>query len=268
MKRSLLFFILIIGLVATLAVPAMASDRAVTVRIEGAVDTLFYGEVELDTQGSYSVLDILKRVNEADNGVTIEGLSAGYITAVNGEKAARTAEGWDGFGVRVDGVYLPYDKLASTKASRGSEILVYYADEFGAGLLIPMVDAANIRHGELRFFAEVPEENGGYVIAPIVGAEVHWYCGDAYATYTTDEEGRVTVEEALLMSGDHRVSISKLNEEGVPMLLRLSPDYTVNIPTDVGDSPALYICIALLTVSAIAFAVLLTTTLKRKRTHE
>ena len=41
MKRSLLFFILIIGLVATLAVPAMASDRTVTVRIEGAVDTLF-----------------------------------------------------------------------------------------------------------------------------------------------------------------------------------------------------------------------------------
>lgn len=265
MKRSLLFFILITCLVAALAVPAMASERAVTVRIEGATNTIFFGEIEMDAQKTYSVLDILKEVNEADNGVTIEGLAAGYISAVNDETSARTPEGWDGFGVRIDGVYLSFDRLATTRATKGSEILVYYADEFGAGLLIPKVDESNIRRGELRFFAEVPEENGGFVIEPIAGAEVHWYCGDAYATYVTDEEGKIKIEDTLLMSGDHRIAISKVNESGVPVVLRLSPDYTVNIPTDVGDSPMVYIFIALVAVSATAFAVILASTLKRKR---
>lgn len=265
MKKGLLLLICT-ALLISLSLPVLAAGRTVTVRIEGASDTLFYGEVAL-ADGSVSVLDVLNAVNEADNGVTIEGLSTGYITAINGEAAGRTAEGWDGFGVRLNGKYLSYDRLATSFVSRDSEIVVYYADEFGAGLLLPQVDDSDLDDGTLRFFAEVPRDDGTYSVEAIVGAEVRWYCEEAYVTYVTDGEGKARIDKELLFGGDHRVAIDLQNEEGVPLLLRLSPDYTVNIPTAVGDSPAVYICIALAAVSAVAFGILLGTTLKCKKTR-
>lgn len=261
-RRFLLAFLCLIALVLTL--PAAASEGAITLRIEGATDTLFYESVPIAGQ-TVSLLDVLKGVNAAENGTTIEGLEAGYITAINGEKAGRTARGWDGFGVRLNDTYILFDALSTTLVKNGDEIVVYYADEFGDGLMIPQVDDSNLKKGELRFFAEVPKDDGSYSVEAIVGATIHWYCGDAYASYVTDADGKIKIEDSLLLSGDHRVGIELKNSEGVPLVLRLSPDYTVNIPTDVGDSPAVYIFAALAVMSAAAFALMLNSVARRKK---
>ena len=126
------------------------------------------------------------------------------------------------------------------------------------------MDDSALRSGTLRFFTEIPVD-GGYSVEPIAGAEIRWYCGDAYVTYETDKDGKVKIDEELLFGGDHRVAIELKNEEGIPLVLRLSPDFTVNIPTDVGDSPALYVCVALVTASAVAFAFLLAKMLREKK---
>lgn len=266
MKKRVLFLCLASLLSLFLILPAAAAGRTVTVRIEGAEDTLYFEQITIPSVKSVSVLEVLQTIDRADNGITLSGIDVGYISAVNGEVAGRTEQGWDGFGVRLDGKRLSYDRLASSFVTVNSEIVVYYADEFGAGLLVPMMADEDLSNGILRFFAEVPREEGDYSVEPVVGATVRWYCGDAFAAYTTDQNGEIRIEKALLLSGDHRVWIDLRNEEGVPLLLRFAPDFTVNIPTAVGDSPAVYLLAGAGAVSAAAFGVLLAVTLKKKQT--
>ena len=263
MKNRLFLLFLLSLLSLCLVLPAAAVERTVTVRIEGAEDTLYYDTVSIPVAG-VSVLDVLLLVDEADNGIDLVGIENGYISAVNNEAAGRTAKGWDGFGVRMDGALISYDRLATAHVNTGAEIVVYYADEFESGFLIPIMDDDDLLSGVLRFFAEVPQENGSYTVEAIEGATVRWYCGDAFATYVTDENGKIRIEKALLLSGDHRVWIDLRNEEGCPLLLRFAPDFTVNIPTAVGDSPAVYILSAGIVASVAAIAALLTSLLKKR----
>lgn len=263
MKKSRFLILCILALSLLLSLPTAADEGSVTVRFEGAQSNLFFGTLPLSGQVT-SVYDVLKQADEASDTLAVKGLSAGYIYAVNGETAGRTARGWDGFGVRLNGTYLPFDRIRETTVKSGDEIVVYYADEFGEGLLLPILDQTELLKGELRFFAEIPDDDGSYSVEAIVGAEVRWYCGDAYVSYVTDRDGRVRIDPDLLFSGEHRIGLELTNAEGVPLLLRPSPAFSVNVPTNVGDSPMLYVCIALLAVSAIGI-LLLALTLGRKR---
>lgn len=263
MKKTRLLTVLLLSLTLLLTLPAMAEEQTVTVRFEGAESNLYFETLPL-SGASLTVLDLLKQADNASESLSVEGLDAGYIYAVNGERAGRTDRGWDGFGVRLNGVYVPFDALDKTAVKSGDEILVYYADEFGEGLLVPILDQSDLTRGVLRFYAEIPDENGGYTVEAIAGAEVRWYCGDAYVSYVTDGNGSVKIDTDLLFSGDHRVGIELWNDEGVPLLLRPSPSFGVNVPTNVGDSPLLYVCLVLLPLSAAGILALTLTAKKRK----
>lgn len=263
MKKPRLLTVLLLSLTLLLTLPAAAEEQTVTVRFEGALSNLYYETLPLST-GTATVLDVLKQADETSDSLTVEGLAAGYIYAVNGERAGQTDRGWDGFGVRLNGAYISFDSLASTTVKDGDEIVVYYADEFGDGLIVPILDAADLHRGVLRFYTERPDDKGGYTVEAIAGAEVRWYCGDAYVSFVTDRDGTVKIDSDLLFSGDHRVGIELWNDEGVPLLLRPAPSFGVNVPTNVGDSPLLYICLALLTISAAGILALALTAKKRK----
>lgn len=263
MKRLGLVIVLVLALTAVFCSSALAAEKtAVNVRVEGAEEMLYNGIVVCHTDTKATVRDVLEALAEAESDLAIEGVEYGYITSINGERAGRTALGWDGFGIRLDGAYVSYANL-NKPVYNGADIVIYYADEFGEGLAVPMVDTSALWRGQLYFTAEMPDEDGlGTVISPIEGATVRWYCEDAFAEYVTDATGCVRIEESYLTSGQHRVSIQKNNAEGVPTLLRLSPDYEVTYTTEVGDSPALYIAIALMAIGALGLALLLPGRLK------
>ena len=259
---------ILIGLLGIMAVlfclPAMAAEVKVNVRVEGAEKTLYAGVVTCSGDDLISVYDVLAALDADPEGVDIRGLEYGYITAIEGERAGRTALGWDGFGIRLGGKYISYDEWKETYVFNGAKLVVYYADEFGAGLSVPRVDTSEIYDGKLVFYAET-RDGDGTSVQPIEGATVRWYCDDAFAEYVTDEQGCVTVHTGYLTMGEHRVSVELMNEEGVPMLLRMDPDYTVQVSTGVGDSAAVLVAVVLMAVGALGLAVLLPMELCHRR---
>ncbi len=247
---------LLLLIVILTCLPAMAAEVSVNVRVEGAEETLYRGEVICTGEGPFTVYDVLTELDRVDNGVEIEGLEYGYITAINDERAGQTERGWDGFGIRMGNRYVPYDQLISTYVYSGVSLVIYYADEFGAGLLVPKLDSDNIFDGILTVYAEADKGSKEEII-PVSGAEVRWYCGDSFASYTTDEFGRVSIHPSFLTTGEHQVTVTKINEEGVPLLLRPANPTTVRVSTAVGDSRAIYVAAAMMAAGALGFAVLL-----------
>ena len=262
MKKRFLVFCLFCVLCFTLCLPA-AADVSVNVRVEGAEKTLYDGAVACEGSGPFTVYDVLTALNSAEDGVKIEGLEYGYITAIEGERVGQTERGWDGFGIRLGSKSVGYDRLRDTTVYSGAKLVVYYADEFGAGLITPKMDTKNIYDGKLAFYSE-NKEGTGRVVKPIVGATVRWYCDDAFAEYTTDENGCVSVHPSYLTSGKHRVTISLDSEEGVPMILRTESDFSVTVSTAVGDPPTLYITLAALIISGMSLILLI----KRRKREE
>ena len=49
-------------------------------------------------------------------------------------------------------------------------------------------------------------------------------------TYTTDENGAIMVERSILTEGAHGIQIDKKAANGLPLVLRFAPDFTVDIP--------------------------------------
>lgn len=48
-------------------------------------------------------------------------------------------------------------------------------------------------------------------------------------TYTTDENGTISLSKADFTSGEHSVQVEKKNSNGAPAVLRYADDFTVNI---------------------------------------
>ena len=69
---------------------------------------------------------------------------------------------------------------------------------------------------------------------PVKGATVTWKAGEESATYTTDDNGEIKIDDRLLTAGPHSLSISKVGEEDLPLILRLAPDFTVTVPETSG----------------------------------
>ena len=255
---SLVWMLCVIAVIFALTTFAATENGTVNVRIEGKTDTLFYGNVNCNLDNDATLYDVLLTVDISDNGIDLVDIENGYISAVNNETSARTARGWDGFGIRLNGKYISYNELGSTRIQNGDEVVIYYADEFGDGLYIPIVDIDKLDKGIIRFTAEVPVEGmeNSYTVVPIEGATVLWYFEDAFVSLTTNASGEITLERGLLSAGDHKLQIIQNHENGIPKVLRLAPDYTVKVAAFVGDPPMLYILITLMGISAIGLGAL------------
>ena len=206
---------------------AAADDWTVSVRIVGLGEDIYNAEVSV-AEGA-SAGDALAAVE----GVEIVGLDS-YITEVDGI-AAGMFGGWDGWNYRVNGKS-PSVGINDYALADGDAVLLYY------GMFDMQIPEVAYADGVLTFTStDTTYDDGGNPteqVNPIVGATVRW----DDAVYTTDENGQVTVDEALRTAGEHAASIEK-KAENEPVdgkylyaVLPLESGFTVTVAAaDVSD---------------------------------
>lgn len=215
---------------------ASAADKTtVSVRIEGISECLYYGAVTLDGS-QVTAKDVLLALGQQEAGLTIEGLDQGYISAVNQETAG-TFGGWDGWSFMINSE-IAMAGIADTQLSHGDSLVLFYGDY---PTQVPIVDTSRLSSGQLRFTSKdrvfANDGSSTVQINPIVGATVTWYDKDDQPhTFTTNDQGAITIPKELLTEGKHRIQIEKgKGVEGksgqVPVVVRLPQNYTVKAST-------------------------------------
>lgn len=221
-------------------------EMTVTVRIEGIAGNLYY-----DTQSfaydtdELTVQDVLTVIDEQNEDLTITGIDIGYISAVNDDKES-TFGGWDGWLYTVNGVS-PVVAVSDYVLSEGDSIVLYYGDPFGVGMQYPTADSSALSSGVLTFTSEdtIYDENYNATVVtnPVADMTVEWFYtinGETLSvTYTTDDNGQIVIDADYLTEGEHNLSVAKYSENGCPLILRLTPDYTVTVTETVQDSSEL-----------------------------
>lgn len=231
MKKTIIISAIGASLLA-MSMPFIASadeNSDVTVRIEGINECLYYGTYELSE--SKTVADVLSSIDEADDSISITGISDGYITAVNDDKAANFG-GWDGW------LYLVNDAEPTVSVSEytvkgGDSIVLYYGDPYGVGMQRPVADTSEISKGIIKFTSKDAEYDADYNVTynvnPVADMTVTWESDGKTTEIVTDKNGQITVPSDFLTKGSHRLSVSKVSESGIPLVLRLAPDFEVQV---------------------------------------
>lgn len=227
----------------TLSVSAFAADEKemqITLRIEGIKENLFYNTavVPYSTE-SLTVQDALMYFDEQSDDITITGVENGWITAVNNDVQG-TFGGWDGWLYRVNGIE-PNDAVSGYNLSDGDSIVLYYGDPYGAGMQYPTVDRSKISEGVLTFTSEDTVYDSNYdpttVVNPVADMTVTWSYDGGTVDYITDDNGSVKIDDKYITEGSHGVAAEKVSDEGMPLILRLEPDYSVEITaSDLSES--------------------------------
>lgn len=268
MKRKLILIALtlIIAVASVFGVFAEAPSYSAKIRVDGKGGNLFYDELTTNNELNFNIINMILIADAQSENMVIKGLDKGYITEINGDKIGSAKSGQDIYVIRVNGKYVPYSEIDEYKLESGDEILVYYSDEFGDGIIFPMVDMSKLTsERQLRFLYEKPSEDGkSFSNEALEGAKVSWYCDDIKFTYTADANGSVIIDKSAFTVGVHKLELELLREDGVSAILRLSPDFTVEVPEDVGDSNAVYIASATALISLCGI-VCLAISLKKKK---
>ncbi len=223
---------------ALFILPASAEEGTITfsLRIEGITSNLFYKTVTVPSDGTPTLQEALLEVEKAEEGLTFTGLDTAYITAINGEEAG-TYGGYDGWMYRVNNLE-PSVGIDQYELKAEDSVVLYYGDPFGAGMQYPEADLSKIAEGVIRFTSQDTTYDANYNPStqtnPVKGATVVWKAGEESATYTTDDNGEIKIDAALLTPGQHSLSISKVGEDNLPLVLRLAPDFTVTVPEAAG----------------------------------
>lgn len=222
-----------------------ASDIKVNVRIEGINDKLFYGNVTVSAGAT--VLDAIKKADSVSDKIKVtvtDGPYGAYVTAVNSEKE-KTFGGYDGWNYRVNGV-APDVSMDQYTVKTGARIVLYYGDPYGKGMQYPVADASMLAAGYLSFKSTdtVYNDNGttSFVENVITDYILEWGLGNgATVDLYPDENGLIYIEKEFLTKGEHSVQIIKTDDSGMPLVLRLAPDYTINvteIASEKSENPA------------------------------
>lgn len=209
-------------------------QMSVTVRIEGISKNLYYNTVDIPYTGeNLTVQNALMYVDQQSDDITITGVENGWITAVNDEKQASFG-GWDGWLYTVNGVS-PTDTVNDHMLSDGDSVVLYYGDPYGVGMQYPEIDTSKITDGILTFTSKDTSYDADYnptvVTNPVKDAKVELGTEDGSVSYTTDENGSINIDDKYLTEGNHSISISKVSENGLPLVLRFAPDRTVAFPS-------------------------------------
>ena len=240
LKKSVSLLLVLIMLLGTCgAFASAASDIKVNVRIEGINDKLFYGNVTVPA-GS-SVLDAIKKADSVSDKIkvtVVNGPYGAYVTAVNNEKE-KTFGGYDGWNYRVNGVD-PSVSMDQYTVKSGAKIILYYGDPYGKGMQYPVADTSMLAAGYISFTSTnmVYHDDGttSRVERIMTDYILEWGLGNgASVDLYPDENGLVFIEKEFLTKGEHSVQIIKTDDSGMPLVLRLAPDYTINVTNTVGD---------------------------------
>ncbi|MBO4584196.1 MAG: DUF4430 domain-containing protein [Clostridia bacterium] len=211
--------------------PAATSEMTVKLRIEGINSNLFYDDVTVAYTGEQlSVQDFIIYADEHSDALTVIGAEGAspYISSINGD-AAGTFGGWDGWLYTVNGEE-PGVGINETFLKEGDEILFYFGDPYGVGMQYPEIDITDINKHIIRFVSNDTTygEDWSPVVTtnPVVGMTVLF---DGHE-FVTDENGEIKLSRDLLTAVAHTVAIDKKAENGLPLVLRFAPDFTVELP--------------------------------------
>lgn len=208
-----------------------------SLRIEGITANVFYKTVTVPSDGTPTLQEALLEVEKAEEGLTFTGLDKAYITAINGEEAG-TYGGYDGWMYRVNNLE-PSVGMDQYALKAEDSVVLYYGDPFGARDAVSRGGPVQNRPtGVIRFTSQDTTYDDNYEPStqtnPVKGATVTWKAGEESATYTTDDNGEIKIDDRLLTAGPHSLFISKVGEEDLPLILRLAPDFTVTVPETSG----------------------------------
>ncbi len=214
--------------------PFAADEKTVSLRIEGKSETYFYGDV---TTSASTVAELMDEVAAANDNLTISNPSGNYIEAINGDKAG-TIEPikYDGWSDMINGV-APSVGIGEQQVNDGDVIVFYYSDEWGShGFAKPVADLSKLSDREIAFTSEAYAEDYSLITVPVEGAKVTWDGKE----YVTDADGKIVIDKADFTAGDHSVGISKVAEDGVPLVLRFPSDYKITVTADMvkAETPA------------------------------
>lgn len=231
---SALAGVIVAGVFSISAFADNEKQMSVTVRIEGISKNLYYNTVDIPYTGeNLTVQNALMYVDQQSDDITITGVENGWITAVNDEKQASFG-GWDGWLYTVNGIS-PTDTVNDHMLSDGDSVVLYYGDPYGVGMQYPEIDTSKITDGILTFTSKDTSYDADYnptvVTNPVKDAKVELGTEDGSVSYTTDENGSINIDDKYLTEGNHSISISKVSENGLPLVLRFAPDRTVAFPS-------------------------------------
>ena len=234
-----LFAIILALVIATAALPMTVFAGAqhkmtVTLRVEGISQNLYYETLTIQyTTTNLTVQDLIMYADERSDAITVVGAtgSSPYITSINGETAG-TLGAYSGWLYTVNGNEPPVG-INGYNLAEGDNVVLYFGDPYGVGMQYPVADASDIANGVIAFTSTDTtydtEWNPVVTVNPVVGMTVI-FGGETPATYVTDSDGKITIGEEYLTPGEHSLSVDKKGDKGVPLVLRLAPDYTVTVP--------------------------------------
>ena len=230
MKKFISVVLVALMIMSLFAISVSAEDGSVSVRIEGATNTIYVGTVGLEINDDTTVADVLKALIDSGSGVSITGLDTGYITEINGEKADQFSRPddyvYDGWYYAVSDV-VPSEGISSCVVSDGDEIVLFYGDY---PCQFPVMDTNDYQNGKIKFESYdyvngyMDEESNEWISeydwCPVKNAVV--YLNDD--VYTTNDNGEITVEPTDY-TGFVTVQISKTSSIGAPAVCRFASDY-------------------------------------------
>lgn len=215
---------LLVSASAVTAFAAETKDITVSLRIEGVDSCVLYDNYEIP-QGS-TAADLIQYADKLSDDVTVTGAENNYITDVNGETAGKFG-GWDGWQYIVNSVS-PNVGVGDYTLSDNDTVVLYYGD---FPCLLPQIDTSALNSdGKISFNAESTTYDNDWnpTVSTVAIADMTVTI-DNNNTYTTDENGTITLNKADFVSGDHYVQVAKKNSNGAPAVLRYADDFTVNI---------------------------------------
>ena len=214
--------------------PFAADEKTVSLRIEGKSETYFYGDV---TTNASTVAELMNEVDAANDNLTISNPSGNYITAINGDVEETVEEkNYYGWMYLVNGVSASVG-IGVQQIKDGDVIVFYYSDEYGShGFAKPVADLSKLGDREITFTSDAHDKDFNPITVPVEGAKVTWDGKE----YVTDADGKIVIDKADFTVGDHSVGISKVAEDGVPLVLRFASDYKITVTADMvkAEAPA------------------------------
>ncbi len=212
------------------AVVTTAAAPAFTLRVEGVKSNLYYGTVEL-VEGE-SVLKALCRVLDAQGiSYDVQGSDYGEFLNAVGEDVSAQFGGWDGWLYYVNGVDVAVG-IDTYVPAAGDSVLVCYADPYGdPATLLPTVTATRARTGEVTLNASaqtaVYAEDWSVSYVSVPAADVKVFVDGA--EYVTDENGNAVLSAEDSAKESISVQIEKFAENGKPLVVRLAPDFAIDL---------------------------------------
>lgn len=214
-----------------------SEDVTVSLRIEGIEECLFYGDVSVN-EGE-TVYDVLLKADETDDSLCVTssmGQYGAYITAINGITAGSyTALKWDGWLFMADGVS-PSVGVDAYTVKNGESIVIYYGDPYNTGMQYPII-SFDAETGTITVSSldTVYDENWNSVTkeCPVADYTLSWGLSDGTSILVKgDENGVAVIPQEHLTYGEHSIQIEKTAANGLPAVLRLAPDYCIEIPDE------------------------------------